>query len=153
MRYIVFSDSHGNRRLMEKILGREKFDGIIHLGDGMEEAGEIACCYPSAAFISVPGNCDGLFFGADETETVAETGGVRILVCHGHRYQVKSGTGFLWKRAKELGVRAAFFGHTHAQYLRDSGGILLLNPGSVRMGEYAAVEVADGRISAELKCL
>ena len=39
---------------MEKILGREKFDGFIHLGDGMTDAEDVASLYPSAAFISVP---------------------------------------------------------------------------------------------------
>jgi phosphoesterase, MJ0936 family len=153
MRYIVFSDSHGSRREMEKILGREKFDGFIHLGDGMTDAEDVASLYPSAAFISVPGNCDGLFFGAEETETETVIGGVRILVCHGHRYQVKYGVGMIWKRAVELGVRAVLFGHTHEPYYRDTGEIMLLNPGTVRMGEYAVIEAADGRITAELLSL
>ena len=59
----------------------------------------------------------------------------------------------IWKRAVELGVRAVLFGHTHEPYYRDTGEIMLLNPGTVRMGEYAVIEAADGRITAELLSL
>lgn len=140
---------------MEEILGKEKFDGIIHLGDGFEDAGRIETEYPYKAFIRVLGNCDGFFAGlVGETERIADIEGVRVMMCHGHRYGVKSGTDGLLYAAKEKGAKAVLFGHTHRSICETKKGILLLNPGSVgERGEYAVAEFTGGRVSAELRRL
>jgi len=153
MRYIVFSDSHGRTGAMEEILEKERFDGIIHLGDGYEDAGRIEGKYPYKAFIRVTGNCDGFFYGTTgEQEAIASIDGIPVLVCHGHKYGVKLGTEMLLSSAREKNVKAALFGHTHRQFNKKKSGILLLNPGSVgERGEYAVIEASNGIISAELK--
>lgn len=61
---------------------------------------------------------------------MVELEGVKILLCHGHRYHVKSTLLPLYLAARENGVRLALFGHTHTALLEEKDGITLLNPGS-----------------------
>ena len=54
----------------------------------------------------------------------------RILLCHGHFYDVDMGAWTLAYRAEELSCQAALYGHTHRGELSAYGSLLILNPGS-----------------------
>ena len=122
---IVLSDTHGNFKVIDKLLPLMKEnDYVIHLGDcepdilayKREIKGEI---------FSVLGNCDG-----GDNEEVFEIEGVKILITHGNRYGVKNSIYKLFLRAKELGVTAVFYGHTHRSDIQEIDGITFVNPGT-----------------------
>ena len=89
MRVIVFSDSHGDVRPMDKALAAVGgAEAVIHLGDVERDVRylEKTCGLPVYAVL---GNND---FGAPRlTESVVELGGARIFICHGHTRGVGRG--------------------------------------------------------------
>lgn len=152
MKLLVFSDSHGNYSKMRaavKLHPDAKM--IIFLGDGLRDADTLFDEYKSIPHAAVKGNCDFISTFGDETyldEQTIDVAGVRIFLCHGHKYGVKSSETHLWYRAREKEVNAAFFGHTHDPYDRYFEGIQLFNPGSIGAGNYGVVHIADGKILA-----
>ena len=129
---IVVSDSHGRKKLLDKItpLVKEN-DYIIHLGDGAGDLHDIMHEYPEKTYL-LKGNCDALAF---EEECVIQAEGISILCCHGHKYGVKSGLSRLAYRAKELDCEVALYGHTHRASIEEVGGVLCITPGSA--GSYS----------------
>ena len=117
---------------------------IVHLGDCVRDAQELAGCFFTIPMISVRGNCD---YAPDTEETlVVREDGVTLFITHGHRYGVKLGLDALLNSVGFSGARLGLFGHTHAALCRDFGGVTLLNPGSAGRGTHptwAAVET-DG---------
>ncbi len=150
MRIVVLSDSHGDIRSIERALeGVGKYDAVIHLGDTDRDvrALEHSCDVPVYAVL---GNND--FYGR-ELDRVLELGGVRIFICHGHTYGVRSGTGRLLTAAKTNNCSAALFGHTHIPLDKTEDGILLFNPGSCsrpRVGNpsFGVLEIENGKCSS-----
>ena len=132
MKLLVFSDSHGHLSPMrEAILRNPDADCILYLGDGIRDLSSLADV-PSIPILAVRGNCDIGFDGYphEEALTLEER---RILLCHGHFYGVKGGTGALLARAKCDGYHIALFGHTHIPFesYDPDTGIYLFNPGSI----------------------
>lgn len=153
MSWLVASDSHGDRERLKLAVDRENalspLDGLLYLGDGLYDLKAVKDLVP--VMHSVRGNCD--LFGASDEETV-HLSGIPILLCHGHRWYVKSGTDRLVYRAQELGVRAALYGHTHIAMCEWAHGVLLLNPGAMCLGRYAVLSIgADGGIQAQHRAL
>ena len=112
MKIIVVSDTHGSkdalRRIMELNSGA---DAVVHCGDSRGEMEEIKMRYPGKQYYEVRGNCD---IGSALPQTLTfELDGFRYMVTHGHAYNVKYGLDRLFYAAKEAGVDAVFFGHTH----------------------------------------
>ena len=60
---------------------------VIHLGDMMYDAQEVAEHYPKLPFCLVPGNCDGWTTAVPKKQIVL--GGASILLAHGHQWGVK----------------------------------------------------------------
>ncbi len=121
--YIVFSDIHGDRYSLNKLSKMAvECDGAFFAGDGLS----ILKDFPAKTFYAVKGNCDM----TGESEIIVEIDGVKILLTHGHFYGVKSGYLNLVMRAKEAGVSAVIFGHTHIAEVFTEEGILFINPGS-----------------------
>ena len=126
---IVVSDSHGNRRAFEEldtIFGES--DYIFHLGDTSSDGGVIRSKYPDKTFL-VNGNCDPVKLGEDELTIEVE--GVKIFLCHGHLYSVKSTLLRLAREAKAQGCKLALYGHTHSAREDEIDGVTLLNPGNL----------------------
>lgn len=124
---IVLSDSHGRRGVIEKLFPLfAENDYIVHLGDGASDMREVSGRYPEKVY-AVKGNCD---FSRGIGELVLEAEGVRMLLCHGHAYGVKSGLSRLVAHAKELGCSVALYGHTHYAAVEEIDGVLCINPGS-----------------------
>ena len=171
MRFLVLSDSHRQEKIIENILRYEtanpsrRPDYLLFLGDGIEDFAALTdygefSTYPALA---VRGNCD--FFSASDlpelrTFTLAER---RIMMCHGHRYGVKSGTDVLAAIAVSGKADLVLFGHTHTPYARcyevgeTVGGVrlekpmTLFNPGSVSCGCYGVITVSEKGIFCEHK--
>ena len=155
MKYLVISDTHGVMgRVYEVIRNEKDIDGIFHLGDLREDSLELEKRLDIPVY-GVLGNCDG---GRTHLETsrFIETEAGKILLTHGHLDGVNFDVTNLMYRALENDCIAAFFGHTHVQYLEDTGEIILMNPGSLTkprdgsQGSYAIAEIIDGKLNCRI---
>lgn len=156
---LIISDTHGDRVGVERLLGSyaQKNDAVIFLGDGIRDFFEDGKCICPVPFYCVCGNCDTLGFssaplvidgyGEVRHEEFINIGGTRILITHGHKYDVKSGLDRLARYAATVGADIALYGHTHIKneyYIPEGESVCfeklakplwLFNPGSLR-GSY-----------------
>lgn len=153
LKYMVVSDSHNPPTYLERVAARfreEKCDGMIHLGDLVGDAKELE------KLIGMPveyvaGNCD--YFAKDRREAVLFKEGVRVLLTHGDAYGVKYSYDRLSYAASEMNVQVALFGHTHEPFAGFVGDVMLVNPGALKKGRYAILELENGRARPFLKSL
>ena len=111
MKILVLSDSHGQQRYMEQAVFAEGPDYILHLGDKQRDGLSLHEKFCGIPYLGVPGNCD--YAPLDAPVVVTELDGVRFLVTHGHKHDVKTGLLRLCYAAAEAGAQIAVFGHTH----------------------------------------
>lgn len=152
MRILVMSDSHGNTPLaLQACDVAGDIDALFHLGDGGEDA-EILSHALDVRVIHVAGNCD--HGSASPRELLVECVGKKLLLMHGDTCGVKSGTGMLEIRAREAGVDAVLFGHTHRATVTTLSGILAVNPGTLmrtaQQKSFAILEITPAGITAQL---
>ena len=126
----VFSDSHGDKRALSDLLEKMgMLDAVCFLGDVASDADylqTLTMAMPNhPPFYAVRGNNDYMCL-LQET-CIAEIGGKRFFMTHGHRYTSLMN---LALRAKENEADVALFGHTHRALCEEAYGVLLLNPGS-----------------------
>lgn len=149
MRILVLSDSHGRVTPMEEALEAVRPQRIFHLGDGWADARELHRRYPAIPLHQVAGNCDYRPSALEEETLLLE--GQRILLCHGHRFGVKTSLLQAGFAAEERQLDAFLFGHTHQPFHDRRGRCTFLNPGSIGCGgSFAVLDLADGRLSARL---
>lgn len=148
MEFLIFSDAHGRNSGIRTAMERQpqRPDGVIFLGDGLRQL-DRAMFAPTPLFC-VRGNCDFATAQWEDApeEQILHFEGHTLLLTHGARYGVKSGTGPLESAAARLGADVVLFGHTHEPYLhtiaagkRVGDGTLsrpmtLFNPGSIGYG-------------------
>lgn len=128
MKLVVFSDSHGNVDYMELAVQKEQPDLVLHLGDLCRDFEALQRRMPTRVMQNVCGNCDG--FTETPEQRVLMVEGRRILMMHGHRYQVKNSYLAAMYAARELEADILLFGHTHVPYCEEVDGLWVLNPGS-----------------------
>lgn len=122
---------------------------VIHLGDLMRDAEEVAGHYPKLPFCLVPGNCDGWGIAAPVKKNITLEG-KSILLSHGHRWGVKSGYEAAIADAQAVGADILLFGHTHVPLCQQlENGLWMMNPGPARSG-YGLIELQDGNIFCTL---
>lgn len=151
MRILVFSDSHGaTSRMREALLLQRDADMIIHLGDGERDLNELSNAVAGRKTVQVCGNCD--FYSMLPENEIVLAGGVKIFCSHGHTEHVKYGREELVSKARALGARIALYGHTHESVTDYDDGLYIMNPGSIRNGEYGAVDITpQGIILLKMK--
>lgn len=154
MKLCILSDSHGERQRIESVLARHAdYDMYLHAGDHADDVKGLR------EFVTVSGNCD-LPTDAPAEQTL-ELEGLRLLLTHGHHYQVKQSILPLSYRAAEVSADFVIFGHSHVPVLAEESGVIYLNPGSLSYprggfvsGSYAIVELqkeqAATKFSAQL---
>ena len=142
---LILSDSHGKSNAIAQAVSLARPHLILFCGDGLRDFTELDLPCPLYA---VRGNCDVFHvpaLGDVEEETVMNLDGLRLLLCHGHRYGVKGGLGTILGKALREDVDAVIFGHTHEpleltlspQHANERFGIHLnrplhlFNPGSI----------------------
>ena len=149
MKILVFSDSHRSLSGMYAAIDLHKPEQVIHLGDMMDDAEEVAEHYPTTPFCLVPGNCDGWVVTVPVKKQIT-LGGKSILLSHGHRWGVKSGYDRAIADARAVGADILLFGHTHVPLCRRlEDGLWMLNPGPAR-SSYGLIVIEDGTISCTL---
>ena len=147
----VMSDSHGRLSYVTRAV-REmgRVDWLVHLGDHDSDASE-AGKVSDAPLAVVCGNCD--WFSNFPAERLLELGGVRVLLTHGHKQNVKEGLTALSLKAEAMNAQLTLYGHTHIPNVENDGACVFVNPGALRDGRYAIVEIEDGKIRPFLKQL
>ena len=152
MKIIVFSDSHGDVAAMASVLRAESADAVIHLGDHIDDARELRRMFPSMTFHLVAGNTDGRH--EKDTEAVLSLGDRRVLITHGHYYDVKRTYAEVRRRGRAEGADAVLFGHTHIPHIGDEDGVRLMNPGTIgRRGSrvtYGVLEIGADDVRCEV---
>ena len=133
MKILIVSDTHGRHRNLEEVLDREgPIDMLVHLGD-VEGGEDYICALADCETHIIAGNND--FFSQLEREKEIMIGKYKVLLTHGHYYNVSTGPASLKQEAKERGFDIVMFGHTHRPYFDiDKSGekeLITLNPGSL----------------------
>lgn len=145
----VFSDSHGEIELFEKAVKELKdVSAIVHLGDCASDAFEMIR-RTGKGIITVNGNCD--FLAREPVSRSFEIEGKRVYLTHGHKEHVKTGLMRLFYRAEEEKADLVLYGHTHIQRIDEIENIIFLNPGALKDGKYAVVEIGDNGIVYEFR--
>lgn len=156
MRLLAISDTHGDVSKVCSIINdiRNLIDGVIHLGDVVEDAESIKRMYPSLPLYNICGNCDyGTNISPMETLVFENK---KIFITHGHLFGVNFDTTKLVYKAMEKGADIALFGHTHIPYSEQINGVYVMNPGSLsrpRGGSkpsYGIIKIEDGVITPSL---
>lgn len=150
MKILVLSDSHSYLRFMFQAVDAVLPDAIIHLGDYYDDGETLHEEYPEIPFYQVPGNCDCYRCNPGIPQIrVEEIFGVRFYLTHGHRHDVKRTTLRLIQDARDCGVQAVLYGHTHVEDCRqEADGLWVLNPGTCGYGDRTGgvISVEDGKI-------
>lgn len=153
MKIIVYSDSHGCTGKVLTMLEREQdADFCFFLGDGINDVLKGAEKYPHIKYISVKGNCD--YHSTKDTVAYKYIDGLTFVACHGHEYNVKRWLTELIDHTESVRGNIALYGHTHIRNTYyDSGGVFLLNPGSLASGQYSIITTDKGKFDIEHKIL
>ncbi len=129
MKVIIVSDTHGNvNGFLEEIKNHSDCEKIIHLGDYTDDARKIKD-RSSIPVTFIRGNNDFMDSRAQD-EKVIYIKGHKILLTHGHQYNVYFGLDRLSYRGREVGADLVLFGHSHIFTDEDYNGVRLINPGS-----------------------
>ena len=124
----------------------KSIDAVAHLGDGWDEIHDIMLNYPSVPLYAVAGNCD---YGSGPSSLAFNFASKKIIITHGHRFNVKYDHLRISLWAEENEADACLFGHTHVPEMFYSGRTLMLNPGSIGVPRggykesYGIVDVSD----------
>ena len=134
---------------MYTAIDRHQPHQVIHLGDLMDDAEEVAQHYPKLPFCLVPGNCDG-WGTATPVKKQITLSGKSILLSHGHRWGEESGYDAAISDARAVRADILLFGHTHVPLCRQlEDGLWMMNPGPAQ-SSYGLIEIVNGRVSCSL---
>lgn len=154
MRILVLSDTHGDvRDALRAAEFLRPLDMMIHCGDAYRDGTLLAQRLDLPA-VCVKGNTDGSY---DEREyAIVPTECGDLLVTHGHMEHVDFSQQTLYYKALDLGCVAAIYGHTHRAVNTETGGVTLLNPGSLSRprdgsgGTFALLVTSPAGLSARI---
>lgn len=148
MKILVFSDSHHFLSGMVQAIEEEKPDQVIHLGDLMSDAEELAWRFRKLPICMVPGNCDGWSTTLPIKRITLQ--GRTFLLSHGHLWKVKSGYDVAIAEGRKAGADVLLFGHTHKAYCQQlEDGLWVMNPGASRTS-YGSIVLEGDQISCSL---
>lgn len=136
MKYLVISDNHGDAQILQTVAHHFKgqVDYMLHCGDSCLSADSPAL----VGYQTVLGNCDYENYAEKKLLEVEQD---KILLTHGHLYDVNYGLNRLSLAAKQEQANLVFFGHTHCLGVEYVENCLYLNPGSISYprGQYRAL--------------
>ncbi len=162
MKLLVISDTHGHIEYARQVIGSERWDHVIHLGDSALDAVALAT-EEGINLLALRGNNEYPDSPQLDDELIFDADGAKFYAVHGHELDMNPWDGKmeqaledLVQKAEEAGARVALFGHTHQPLVREIRGILLVNPGGMGLGDkkktYAVVSVNQkGEVNADIK--
>ncbi len=129
MRILVISDSHGRNDDVAGVISQVgKIDLLIHCGD-VERGDDYIRSLVNCPVYMVAGNND---YNLDlPIKEIFNIGDYKVMVTHGHRFQVYRGVAMLRKYAEDHNIDIVMFGHTHCPFIEIEDNITILNPGSL----------------------
>lgn len=147
MKLVVFSDVHGRKKLLERVLDfNPDADYYISLGDS-----ELPTDYLQRKnIIMVKGNYP--FDGGIHYEQVLYIEEFKVFITHGHKYKVRRGTFYLEEEAMINKYDICLFGHTHIAYAKEIDNVFYMNPGSVSRSRsyvpesYLIIHIERGKV-------
>lgn len=142
MKILVVSDSHGNFKDFYHICKRESPEVVLFLGDLTKDVYEILDVFPNIEFHVVRGNCDYDDLNTED-EKIIMLENFKIFLTHGHMYQVKRNYRLISAKLKNADI--VLFGHTHAQYIKETEDGILFNPGALILGSYGLIEITNNK--------
>lgn len=151
MKILIFSDTHGNSEDAIEVIRKEpEVNAIIHSGDCETDADKIRSTFPNIPIYSVPGNCDISSFSPEDMVISLE--GKKVLITHGHKYNVKYGLTSLKNKTLYEEFDMVIFGHTHISMIEYFGKAVIINPGTLKghNKSYAKAEITNGVIKASI---
>ncbi len=152
MKVLVFSDSHGRKELVDRMLSKEPdCKEVIFLGDGMSDVEWVREFYPEKRFTCVRGNNDWSY--TVSTEAYKHFDGVTLFATHGDKLEVRTTIFYLCKQAAAVKAKLALYGHTHVAktVTESSSGVTAVNPGALCDGKYCVIEFNKGSFEVENK--
>ena len=126
MKVVVFSDAHGNKEAVKRIIEFNPDAGyVISLGDSELKHSFLL----DLDIVAIKGNYprDGGF----AYESILELEGKRLFLTHGHKYGVSTDMRKLLAKGMETEVDVVLYGHTHVPKFDNVAGVFYLNPGSI----------------------
>ncbi|MFK5883955.1 MAG: metallophosphoesterase [Candidatus Izemoplasma sp.] len=152
MKIVVFSDAHGDKEAIERIIEWNKdADYYISLGDSALNHNFLL----DLDIIAIKGNYPrdpGFVY-----ERRFDIAGKCLFLTHGHKYKVNKGIDKLYYKALEEECDIMLYGHTHVPKSQMVGKVLFINPGAIskpRNGlppTYVIIEIIDGIIDYEFR--
>ena len=160
-RLLILADTHYNMEVALKIIeSAGPLDGFIHLGDFVRDAHELQQS-SGLPLWAVSGNHD--WCGDEPHERVLDIEGALLYACHGDRYNLtaycpdnewEDNFASLLRRGRDQGACCVLFGHSHVPIYKEVEGLLVMNPGSMCLGEqlacYGMLEIDNGRVQGKL---
>lgn len=129
---LVISDYHKREKAVIDLIKEHNPTYILCCGDGESEMN----FYKENNIISVRGNCDYVNLPLSQILNIENK---KILMTHGHLYDVHFDIFKLYLLAKESEVDYVLYGHTHQQLLLEYEGIKFINPGALKDGQFALI--------------
>lgn len=145
---LVVSDSHGKKDYFNLLASSPAYDYIFYLGDGADR--DLGSFVYDSRLKIVKGNCDDFFSDLPLGESVY-LDNCKVFLCHGHEYKVKYGLEMLSSFAIKNGYNIVCFGHTHKQRHEELGGVHLINPGALKNGDYAEIDINNNAVKVCFK--
>lgn len=150
---IVASDTHGRGDLLRELeRAYPRADLFLHCGD-LEESPKQ---YPRWVFVR--GNNDYYVTQDEMPDTrVLRINGHGILMCHSHTFSYSGRIKAMVEYAKKNRCDIVLYGHTHVSCIEERDGVLVINPGSMRLPRdgtspsYARIVIDDdGTVHPEI---
>lgn len=127
MKIVVFSDAHGNKTIVERIISfNPDADYIVSLGDS-----ELSINFlMDLDIIAIKGNYprDGGFV----FESILKIEDKELFLTHGHKFGVHKSLKKLLHHAMKIECDIVLYGHTHVARVDKVNDLLLINPGSIK---------------------
>lgn len=127
MRLLLVSDNHGNTKIIDQVLRKEKYDISIHLGDSEQSESWIKRNFD----YYVGGNHDQFSI----EEATFEIEGIKFAICHGHTIGISM---FSYKKtalkfAKQNQAQVVLIGHLHWMVHDTIEKIKIISPGALHL--------------------
>lgn len=152
MKVLVFSDSHGRKELVDRMLSKEPdCKEVIFLGDGIKDVDWAMSFHPDKRFTCVSGNND--LYCNESTEAYKYFDGVTVFACHGHTLDARTTLSYIYEKTASVMGRLALYGHTHIPKITTDPKtqVTAVNPGALCNGKYCVIEFNKGSFTVTEK--